>query len=755
MIDIRPLEDIEEYAESLDDLQDRFQRLIQTIIAYHPEEDTDEIERAFVFAANAHAGIKRASGLPYIVHPLEVSTILAGMEIDAPSIKAGLLHDTVEDNERIRIEDIRKLFGAEVAGLVEGVTKLKSKKEDDEPPPPAADEIRPESRKRGKVVDIERQAENLRLMLLAVANDFRVMLIKLADRLHNMRTLEFMPGDKQQRTALETRQIFAPLAHRLGVNQLKWELEDLAFKFLEPEQFKEIADLVESTRAEREEEIKIVIDLIQKSLAREGIHAVIQGRPKHLYSIYNKMLNQGIRFEDIYDLTAVRIIVESELECYSSLGVVHKLFTPLLGLFSDHIANPKPNMYQSLHTKVMGPNKKPLEVQIRTFDMHRMAEYGVAAHWLYKEGSGQTREWFDRKMAFINRQLFQWNEGDQSGSDYLQNIIEVLLADQVFVVTPQRDVIDLPKGSTPVDFAYRIHTNLGDHTVQATVNGRMVPLNTELMNGDVVAIIQRTNAQPSLDWLSFVKTPHARTKIRQFHRKLNYPDNVQRGREMLEREMQRLSGDARASIKPEALEVVAKAMNYLSVDDLLAAIGAGQAGAQGVVSRLREPEAPDEDRILTGQASESSLIISAGGLEDLLITRAPCCHPLPGEDVIGYVTQGRGVTMHRRACKNVASLEAQSPDRLTGISWPSANSERFSVPVRVIALDRVGLLQEIGSVFTIADINISEANVRRQMNRQSVLDLLPEVAGVAQLEAILAKLNSMVDVIDAYRVTDA
>jgi GTP pyrophosphokinase len=739
-----------------------YERLRRTILAYSPDADLDAVENAYKVAAEAHAAVgqRRLTGDVYFSHPLAVANILADIEADVPTIQAALLHDTVEDTD-VTIEDIEARFGEEIARLVRGVTKLKHVDLDQIRPEPDAADDGDESRKKAEarrrnVSDTALQAENLRRFLLAQAEDLRVVTIKIADRLHNMQTIAVKDDESRRKTALETLQIFAPLAHRLGVWTLKWQLEDLAFKYLYPEQFAEIADKVARTRAEREDEIAEVTSILQSRLAAEGIPCQVSGRPKHLWSIYNKIRQQGLDFSDIYDLTAVRIIVETVPECYQALGIVHDTWTPIHGLFSDYIAMPKPNMYQSLHTKVLGPRGEPVEVQIRTFEMHRTAEFGVAAHWQYKEGGGKGRDSLLRKLDLMNRPLVQASNEVQSATEFIQNVVSVLVEDQVYVRTPKGDVIDLPAGSTPVDFAFRIHSRLGEHMVGARVNGRMAPLNTVLKNGDIVEVIQRSNATPSLDWLNFVKTSHAKTKIRQFFRRAHYSENVARGREALEREAQRLGLDKQGGIKPEALEKVATAMNYVNVDDLFAAIGNAQVAAQTVVNRLREdlPQ-PSSDRILTGHSQEARLDITAGGVDDVLITRARCCFPLPGEDVIGFVTQGRGVALHLRVCKNVAALDEASRQRLTEIEWRTGPSEKYPVPIRIEAFNRVGLLQDVSSVFSAANVNIREANVKQRPNHRAVIDIVPEVENVQALQTLLANVRKMSDVLEVFRVSTA
>jgi GTP pyrophosphokinase len=743
------------------ELQAGVTRLVNMILAYNPIEDVDAVVRAFVIASTAHVGQTRESGEPYVMHPLEVAEILADLEMDAPTIIAGLLHDTVEDTT-VSLESIRKEFGDEVAALVDGVTKLKladfeqlQKESGEAHKPPAAElEPRPDGKKRGPT-DAQKQSENLRKILLAVARDFRVMIVKLADRLHNMRTLGPKSPEKQRKIALETLQIYAPLAHRLGVGKIKWQLEDLAFKVLYPEPFAEVAEKVARTRKERERDIEEVTTVLKNRLAADGIRAQIQGRPKHLFSIWNKMRKQELDFSDLYDLIAIRVIVETVAECYQALGIVHDQWIPIQGMFSDYIAKPKPNMYQSLHTKVLGPRGEPLEVQIRTYEMHRTADFGVAAHWQYKEGGGKARDDFERKMSFMSRQLFDWDKDNQSEFDFLRSVVDDLFVDQVFVFTPRGDVIDLPAGATVVDFAYRIHTEMGDRCVGGKINGKIAPLSTPLKNGDIVDVIQRSGTAPSLDWLNFVKTSHAKTKIRQYFRKAHYTENVQKGRDALEREAQRIGVDLHLEDTQELLEKTARAMNYMAVDDLMAAIGNGQAVAQTVANRLRDSMPQTEDKILVSRATAARMDITAGGVDEVLISRAKCCSPLPGEDVLGYVTQGRGVALHSRSCKNLATLMEKSPERITEIAWRGGAGEKFPVPIRIEAFDRVGLLQDIGSIFGANNTNIREASVKSRANQRTRLELVPEVESAEQLDVLMANVKKLTDVLDIYRVTSA
>lgn len=706
-----------------------------------PEEEVYQILRAFDFAHQAHQGQTRQSGEPYFLHPLEVAEILSDLEMDTASIVAALLHDVVEDCG-IPLEKIEKEFGKEVASLVDGVTKLKLADFDLSRPEEA-------SRKR-RDVETRRRAENLRKIFLAMARDIRVMIIKLADRLHNMRTLWALPEDRQKKIAEETLQIYAPLAHRLGIWTIKWQLEDLAFKYLYPKEFAEIAEKVARTRREREQQIEEAIQILANRLQQNNISAVIQGRPKHLWSIYQKMLKQEIPFEGIYDLTALRVIVHTVPECYQALGIVHDLWIPIPGMFSDYIAHPKSNMYQSLHTKVLGPGNEPLEVQIRTFEMHRTAEFGVAAHWRYKEGG--TADEFERKLAWLRQQMFEWQTDSLDSGDFLRSVTNDLFADQVFVFTPKGDVIDLPAGSTPVDFAYRIHSDIGDTCVGAKVNGRIVPLNTQLKNGDIVEIIRRTGASPSLDWLSFVKSSHARSKIKAYFRKLRREENILLGRELLEKEADRLG---REPLKEEEIKKAVELFSLASEEDLLAAVGAGNISPAAVFHRI-QPIASSETAVPTeaGPLGEGRLDISAGGVAGILVRRAKCCQPLPGDAVVGYVSRGRGLVLHRDDCPNVQLYRKQEPDRIIAVDWKYNPSERYQATLKITAMDRVGLLNDISAVFAEEKTNIQSARVSSDPKKRiAVLELTLDVPNTEVLNQLIIKVGKLSDVLEVYRVT--
>jgi GTP pyrophosphokinase len=717
--------------------------VIDKVKGYDPQADTGLIRRAHEFAAKVHEGQTRLSGEPYINHPVETAGILANLEMDTASITAALLHDVMEDTS-VQFDQLARSFGKEIAQLVDGVTKLKLA--DFEPRQLSTDQ---EGRKR-RHAESSRSAENLRKIFLAMAKDFRVMVIKLADRLHNMRTLSGLPLERQEKVAAETLEIYAPLAHRLGIWQIKWQLEDLAFKHLHPKEYEEIVERVSKTRRARENELKEAIGIIKGKLAEDSIKAEIQGRPKHFYSIYQKMLNQEMDFGEIYDLTAIRIIVATVADCYHALGIVHELWKPIPERFDDYIAKPKSNMYQSLHTKAVGPRGEPLEIQIRTWDMHRTSEFGIAAHWQYKEGGRPDQ--FETKLAWLRQQLFDWQVDSKDDIEFLRSVTEDLFADQVFLFTPRGDVIDLPTGSTPVDFAFRIHSDLGYHIAGAKVNGRIVPLNYRFKNGDIVEIISRSNVTPSLDWLSFVKTSHARSRIKAYYRKLRYVESVAKGRDMLEKEIERQGLDRAQLLKPDSLEKIVESMKMQSEDDLLAAIGYGHTPALTVVHKLAAAQPVAEGLAITRRpVGEARLGISAGGVDDMAIRRSRCCTPVPGEDIIGYVTRGRGLTLHRKGCKNIAAYSLKEPDRLVEVEWRQADGEKFQTGLRIEALDRVGLLNDISAIFSETKTNIYSAKIASHPNKTASFDLTVEVGDVEHLNNLMTRIGGLSDILEVRR----
>ncbi|WP_035108154.1 RelA/SpoT family protein [Desulfovirgula thermocuniculi] len=713
------------------------QELIHRVILYNPQADIALLNKAYRFAAQAHQGQKRISGEPYIHHPLAVARILADLEMDMQTLVAAFLHDVVEDTE-VTLEEVKAEFGEEVALLVDGVTKLS----------------RLEYRSRE-----EQQAENLRKMFFAMARDIRVILIKLADRLHNMRTLKYHPEPKRKEIARETLEIFAPLAHRLGIYRLKWELEDLAFSYLEPEKYRELAERLARTRVKREEHIKGVIEVLQKKLAEVSINADIQGRPKHLYSIYTKMQKQQKDLSEIYDIMAVRVIVDSVRDCYAVLGTVHALWKPIPGRFKDYIAMPKSNMYQSLHTTVIGPQGEPLEIQIRTREMHRTAEYGIAAHWRYKEG-GKTDRNFDQKLAWL-RQLLDWQRELRDAREFMESLKIDLFADSVFVFTPKGDVIELPAGSVPIDFAYRIHTQVGHRCIGAKVNGRMVPLDYQLKNGDIVEIITSKNAMgPSRDWLNIVKTSQAKNRIRQWFRRVQRDENIVKGREALEREVKRQGLEVEV-LKEERLLAVGQRFNFSTLEDLYAAVGEGTLTAQAVVNRLKEEGRPPKAAVELTQVPKAEQRVSqetvhgikVKGTDNLLTRLAHCCNPIPGDPIIGYITRGRGVSIHRLDCRNVLLFQQHDKERLVEVSWNGNYHLPFQVRLEVLGIDRAGLLGDVMAVLSEMRISANWVNARGLKNHRAIIELLLELQSKEQLETIINRINRVKDIYEVRRTS--
>nr|WP_242939543.1 bifunctional (p)ppGpp synthetase/guanosine-3',5'-bis(diphosphate) 3'-pyrophosphohydrolase [Sulfobacillus thermosulfidooxidans] len=686
--------------------------------------EAEQIAKAIEFARQAHAGQSRASGAPYIEHPLAVASILADLRMDVPTIIAALLHDVVEDTP-YTLEDIEERFGSEVAQLVDGVTKL--------------DRLEVRTRE-------EEQAENLRKMLLAMAKDIRVILIKLADRLHNMRTLKHLAADRVQRIAKETMEIYAPLAHRLGIYRIKWELEDLAFQHLQPEAFQMMKELVAKKRKEREAAVEAVTQELTRRLEQMGMVAELSGRAKHLYSIYQKMYKQGKDFSQIYDLVAVRVMVETVKDCYAVLGLVHSLWKPVPGRFKDYIAMPKSNLYQSLHTTVMGPEGEPIEVQIRTFEMHHTAEYGIAAHWRYKEGSKEDRE-FEQKLSWL-RQLLEWQRDMRDAREFMDTLKVDLFSDEVFVFTPKGDVLDLPAGSTPIDFAYRIHTDVGNHCVGAKINGRIVPLTTPLENGDIVEVlVNRKSPGPSVDWLNIVQTSQAKNRIRQWIRKERRQEHLSRGQEILDRELKR----AGLSLQHDRLQELVKKVGYGTVDELAVGISDGMINPVQAVNRIKDELTKEIEPVITPVVPlkrEPRTPPTAGqqilvrGQPRLLTRLARCCQPVPGDPIIGYLTRGRGVSVHRLGCPNEKEL-SKDPERLIEVSWDIQEAELAPHPVElaVFAWDRAELLADVANV--VADANIISAKARGFKDRTAVVNVRLEVKNLTQLTRIIRRLEAL------------
>ena len=747
--------------------------LIEKARVYHPDVDADLLRRAYAYAAEKHEGQTRRSGEPYITHPLAVATILTELEMDDATLAAGLLHDVVEDCGVSR-DQLAQEFGEEIADLVDGVTKLKladfearneaepGARVDALPAPETADAEAPEAIARKKRHgETSKSAANLRKILLAMAKDLRVMVIKLADRLHNMRTLAAMPEHRQKKVAQETLQIFAPLAHRLGIWQIKWQLEDLAFKYINPDAYDDLKQKLDKTRAQREKDIATATDVLKERLGAEGIHADFQGRPKHLYSIFNKMQKQTLDLGEIYDLIALRVIVPTVADCYHTLGIVHQVWMPLQGRFDDYIAKVKSNGYQSLHTKVIGPTGEPLEIQIRTTDMHRMADFGIAAHWQYKESGGKARtpgadKRFDKKMTLLRQQLFDWQSDVKEPGEFLRGVVSDLFTDQVFVFTPKGDVLDFPVGATPIDAAYRIHSDLGLHCAGAKVNGKIVPLTYHFKNGDIVEILARPNANPSLDWLTAAKTSHARTKIKAYFRKLRFASNVARGRELLQKELERLHLDARHLMSPDVLNKIAEQMNSHGQEDLLAAIGYGEAPIGSVVTRLRtlaQGTPHEEERSFERKGVNTGKLQVGGDLEDVAIVRAKCCQPVPGDEVAGYMTRGKGIALHRHGCANVAHYQQTEPERLIEVDWkPSDPNQRYSTDIKIELVDRLGLLEDIGKLFSEVKTFIQAIRTRSYPNHTAVMQVSFDAVDTDHINAMITRLQRLTDVMDIHRL---
>ena len=697
----------------MDPLQNRLNTIIRKVEGYHPNPDIDKLVAAYAYAAKHHEGQTRKSGEPYIGHPLEVMDIIADLRLDVASLCAGLLHDTVEDTEAT-VEEVAELFGADVAFLVDGVTKLSK--------------INFNTRE-------EAQAANFRKMIIAMSRDLRVILVKLSDRLHNMRTLKYMKSEKQARIARETMDIYAPLSHRLGISWVKTELEDLSFRYLYPDSYYDIAERVASKKRERESFIREVISILQDLLTEHGIHgAEVNGRPKNFWSIYRKMRRQQIEFEQVYDLLAFRVLLDERAQCYEGLGLVHNLWKPIPGRFKDYIAIPKPNGYQSLHTSVIGPYQERLEIQIRTFDMHKVAEEGIAAHWLYKEGKAIPDK-DDAKFAWLHH-LMEEHQDNEDPREFLESAKIDLFHDEVYVFTPKGDVMGLPQGATAIDFAYHIHTEVGHHCSGAKVNGQMVPLRHELSNGDIIEVMTNKNQRPNKDWLQFVKTGRARTKIRNYLRKEQRARSMELGRELLDKELKRHGTNVRAIERNGKLAEVVATTKHSTVDELLADIGYGRAQPDLIIERLYPPQERPEpkkkqnegrlgqlwERISSvAQPKKRTRGVVLDGIDNVMVNYAKCCSPVPGDEIVGFVTRGRGLTVHTRDCPRIEHLE---PERQIAVSWQSSGEKdenpRRPVNVRVYCTDKPGLLANISSAFSKADVNISQAHCLTTEDQRAV-----------------------------------
>lgn len=728
------------------------QELIEKIKGYAPNADIDLVKKAYYLGKKAHEGQFRKSGEPYFIHPLAVANILADMELDIETIAAGILHDVVEDTD-YTYEDIEKEFSQEIANLVDGVTKL--------------GQIKYQSKE-------ETQAENLRKMFMAMAKDIRVILIKLADRLHNMRTLKFMPPEKAKSKAKETLEIYGGIANRLGISKIKWELEDLALRYIDPDGYYELVEKVAKKRSQREEYIKKVLSILDEKLKSVNIPYNVYGRPKHFYSIYSKMKNKDKGFEEIYDLTAVRIIVDNVKDCYAVLGMVHTLWKPIPGRFKDYIAMPKPNMYQSLHTTVIGPDGEPVEIQIRTKEMHQIAEYGIAAHWKYKEGKTQdTRQNVEEKLQWL-RQMMEWEKDLKDPQEFLDALKDDVFSSQVYVFTPRGDVIELPAGATPIDFAYRVHTNVGNKCVGAKIDGRIVPIDYKLQNGNIVEILTSSNSNgPSRDWINIVKTPNAKSRIRQWFKKERREENIERGNLILEKEFKKYNIPAKEACIEKYLGQVAKKFNQQTVEDLIATIGYGGIMASQVVPKVRElyeKEAKKTKKEQEANAVEdlknhnltdseykkkrknTSQGVTVKGLDNILVRFAKCCNPLPGDEIVGYVTKGRGVAVHRKDCPNANVNGDFFKNRLLEVEWCNSESSRFEAEIQIKGVDRKGIINDITHAVAVEKVGFNGINARKGKEGIINVNLLIEVDNIDELNLLMKKIKSIPGIEDVYRV---
>ena len=700
-----------------------YNELIEKIRTYNKHGDLSLVEKAYLVAKKAHDGQKRLSGEPFLLHPLKVAYILAEFELDTISIVAAILHDVVEDTDYTK-EKLLEDFGEEVSMLVDGVTKL------------------------GRIsytTKEEQQVENLRKMFLARTTDIRVVWIKLADRLHNMRTLKYMQKEKQYYKAKETIEIYAPLAHRLGISQIKWELEDLSLRYLDPEGYYDLVNKIAIKRKEREVYIQDIINTLNKKTKEMNIECSVDGRPKHFYSIYRKMKIKEKTIDQIYDLFALRIIVNTVRECYMVLGLVHDLYKPIPGRFKDYIAMPKPNMYQSLHTTLIGPKGFPIEIQIRTWEMDKIAEVGIAAHWKYKEGKTNENDKLSEKLEWL-RMILDWQKETKDAGEFLKSLRVELFAEEVFVFTPKGDVINLPKGSNPIDFAYHIHSAVGDKMMGAKINGKIVPLQYKLKNGDIVEILTSSNVQgPSRDWLKIVKSSHARNKINQWFKKNKKEENISRGKELLEKEVKKAGLILGQVVKTENVEEICKKYKLSGLEELYLNLGVGNISPKKIITFIKVKSgildlADVKEKTVKAEANQKGVVVK--GVENCLVKFSQCCNPVPGDEIIGFVTKGRGVSIHRSDCSNIF-LDANSRDRLIEVNWINKNKDYYKTDIKIKAYDRVGLIVEVTNVATDLKIPLISLNAQRKKNKMAEMLITLKISNIKELEKVIKRFESI------------
>lgn len=721
--------------------------LLQKIKENCTNVDLDIVNKAFNLAYEAHKEQKRESGEPYIIHPIDVAVILAELGMDTSTIVAGLLHDVIEDTD-YTYDDIKNIFSEEVANLVSGVTKItkmeyKSKE--------------------------EQQADNFRKMLLAMASDIRVIIIKLADRLHNMRTLKYMPKEKQKRISKETLDIYAPLAHRLGISKVKWELEDLCFRYLHEEEYYDLVHQISEKRVERETYIAQIIKDLYSKLEEAEIDSDIGGRPKHFYSIYRKMVTKNKSIEQIFDLTAIRILVNSVKDCYEVLGIVHTIYKPIPGRFKDYIAMPKPNMYQSLHTTVIGPQGKTFEIQIRTFEMHKTAEYGIAAHWKYKEGdtSDTKGKSFENKLVWL-RDMLEWQKETSDAEEFMEGFKINLFTDEIFLFTPKGVVIDLPNGATPIDFAYRIHTDIGNKCIGAKVNGKIVPLDYKLKTGQIVEILTSNSSKgPNMDWLSIAKSNQAKSKIKAWFKKAKKEENINKGKEVFEKELKKQSVHYVDIAKGESYDKFIKRYNINCMDDLYALVGLGAIVASSFIAKLKEENLSkdEKDKNLNKAIEENisknekkkkytSYGVTVKGENNLMVRFAKCCNPVPGDDILGYITKGRGVSIHRKDCGNLNNLIKEDPQKVVDVSWGTSNGVAYMAEIQVKTEDKSGILSDVMNILMDSKLPLNALNAKSAKGNLAYINIKIKIDTVEQLKELMKKIKRVPGVLDVYRMNN-